>query len=220
MTMGSLRAAAPGLAAGLVRALAATLTVTTRGIDDVAPLWKSGRPLIYVVWHECVLLMPWINAWLRRTRDAPRVTVLTSRSRDGELASSYAGRFGLAVVRGSSSRGGAVALRTLARTLRGGGHVALVPDGPRGPRHRLQPGAIALAALTGAPIVPLAYSVRPARRLASWDEMLVPVPFARCGLVIGSPMEIARESDREIARKDVEQALLEVTAAAERLVRV
>jgi len=218
MTERLLAATAPGLAALVVRLLATTLSLTTRGIEDVSPLWKGGRPLIYVVWHERVLLMPWISAWLRRTQGAPTVTALASHSRDGELASGYARRFGLEVVRGSSSRGGAVAVRTLARTLFGGRHIALVPDGPRGPRHRLQPGAIALAALTGAPIVPLAYGARPARRLSSWDEMLVPAPFARCAIVLGSPLTIDREADREIARKDVERALLDVTAAADRLV--
>jgi lysophospholipid acyltransferase (LPLAT)-like uncharacterized protein len=162
--------------------------------------------------------MPWINTWLRRHHGLRGVTVLTSRSRDGELAEAYARRFGLDVVRGSSSRGGAVALRALAAALRGGHDVALVPDGPRGPRYRLQPGAVALAALTAAPIVPLACGIRPARRLSTWDEMLVPVPFARCAVVFGAPLMIARDSDRAIARKDVEQALVDVTLMADRLV--
>ena len=55
-------------------------------------------------------------------------------------------RFGLAVVRGSSSRGGAQALRALAAAVRAGEDVAVVPDGPRGPRERVQPGVVALAA--------------------------------------------------------------------------
>jgi hypothetical protein len=208
----------PALTALVVRTLAATLRVSTRGLHEIAPFWSSGRPVIYVVWHGRLLLMPWISAWLRRNHGARGVTVLTSRSRDGELAGAYVRRFGLEVVRGSSSRGGAVALRALAGALRAGRDVALVPDGPRGPRYRLQPGAVALAALTGAPIVPLACGARPARRLSTWDEMLVPAPFGRCAVVFGAPMTIARESDREIERKDVEQALLDVTAAADRLV--
>ena len=215
---GALAVAVPGLTALAVRMLASTLKMTARGVDDVAPFWASGRPLIYVVWHGRILLMPWINARLRRCHGARRVTVLASRSRDGELAGDYARRFGLGVVSGSSSRGGAAALRALAGALSSGDDVALVPDGPRGPRCRLQPGAVALAALTGAPIVPLAYGARPAHRLSTWDEMLVPVPFGRCALVVGAPMPIARDADRERARTDVERALLEVTAAADRLV--
>jgi lysophospholipid acyltransferase (LPLAT)-like uncharacterized protein len=208
----------PALAALMVRTLGATLRVTTRGIDDVVPFWRRGQPVIYVVWHGRLLLMPWINTWLRRNHGARGVTVLTSHSRDGELASAYVRRFGLDVVRGSSSRGGVVALRALVGALRASHDIALVPDGPRGPRHRLQPGAVALAALTGAPVVPVACGVRPARRLSTWDGMLVPAPFARCGVVFGAPVTIARDSDRDIARKDLEQALVDVTLAADRLV--
>jgi len=206
------------LAAVIVRLLASTLRLSVRGLDEVAPLWTSERPLIYVVWHGRLLLMPWINARLRRTHRARAVTVLTSRSRDGELAGAYARHFGLDVVRGSSSRGGAAGFRALARLLRQGRDVALVPDGPLGPRHHLQPGVIALATLTGVPIVPVAWSARPSRRLASWDAMLVPLPFARCVVIFGAPMTIGSGVERDVARKDVEQSLMDVTGLADRLV--
>src|SRR5882672_3589048 len=88
---------------------------------------------------------PWLNARLRRTHGARAVSVLASRSRDGSLVSGYVSRFGLDVVRGSSSRGGAAALRALVTAVRGGRDVVLVPDGPRGPRGQLGPGVVALA---------------------------------------------------------------------------
>jgi lysophospholipid acyltransferase (LPLAT)-like uncharacterized protein len=127
-------------------------------------------------------------------------------------------RFGLSVVRGSSSRGGTEALRSLAASVRAGEDVAVVPDGPRGPRERLQTGLIVLAAATGAPIVPLAFAARPARRLASWDRFLIPMPFARAAVVFGAAATVPRGADREAARADVERALCEVTAAADRMV--
>lgn len=210
--------AVSGLAALAVRLIASTLRISMCGVDDVVPFWTSGRPVIYVVWHGRMLLMPWVNAWLRRRHGARRVTVLASRSRDGGLAGAYARRFGLRVVRGSTSRGGAMAVRALAGALARGEDIAVVPDGPRGPRHHLQPGAVALAALTGAPIVPLACAARPARRLSTWDEMLVPAPFARCAVVFGTPMAVGRDADREAAREKVERALLDVTAVADQLV--
>jgi lysophospholipid acyltransferase (LPLAT)-like uncharacterized protein len=127
-------------------------------------------------------------------------------------------RFGLPVVRGSSSRGGSDALRALLAAVRGGEDVAVVPDGPRGPRERLQGGVVALAALTGAPVVPLGFAARPARRLASWDRFLVPLPFARAAAVFGKPAVVAREADRESVRADLERVLHEVTESADRLV--
>ena len=131
----------------------------------------------------------------------------------------YARRFGLDVVRGSSSRGGPAALRALAAALRAGEDVAVIPDGPRGPCRQAQPGVVVLAALSGAPIVPLGFAARPARHLASWDEFMIPLPFARAAAVFGAPVVVDRDGDRARALKDVERALEDVTAAAERRVQ-
>ena len=212
-----LAALAPPVAAAAVRLLGATLSLRLAGIDAVAPRWRAGAPVIYAVWHGRILMMPWLNARLRRTHGARAATVLASRSGDGELIARYCRRFGLEVVRGSSSSGGAAAVRRLVDVLAGGDDVVVVPDGPRGPRRQLQPGVVALAALTGAPIVPLALGARPARRLSSWDEFVIPLPFARCAAVFGAPIAVARDADRERAAKDVVRSLDEVTEAADRL---
>jgi hypothetical protein len=216
--MSALARLAPPLAAVAVRALGATLRLQEEGVDRLAPCWAVGQPLIYAVWHGRILMIPWLTARLRRTRGARAVRVLASRSRDGEMVARWVTRFGLSVVRGSSSRSGAEALRALAASVRAGEDVAVVPDGPRGPRECLQAGLVVLAALTGAPIVPLAFAAHPARRLASWDRFLIPMPFARAAVVFGPLATVARDGDREQARAEVERALREVTAAADRLV--
>ena len=208
----------PPVAATLVRLLGATLRLRVEGVDALVPHWTAARPLIYCVWHGRILMVPWLNARLRRTHGARAVSVMTSRSRDGGLVGGYVRRFGLDVVRGSSSRGGVTALRALVTAVRAGRDVALVPDGPRGPRGRLGPGVVALAALTGAPVVPLGFAARPAWHLATWDEFQIPSPFARAALVFGAATSIPRDADRERARKEIERSLDEVTAAAERLV--
>src|SRR6266571_3672853 len=86
-----------------------------------------------------------------------------------------------------------------------------------GPRGQLQPGVVTLAALTGAPIVPLAVAARPALRLRSWDAFMIPWPFARCAVVFGPPLPVARDAEHERAMKDLAQHLDDATAAAERL---
>jgi len=208
----------PAVAGAAVSVLGMTLSVRVVGMDPLRPLWQAGHPLIYGVWHARILMVPWLNARLRQGEAVRRVTVLASRSRDGQLMADFAGRFGLAVVRGSSSRGGLEALRELVRALRGGDDVAMVPDGPRGPARRLQGGIVALAAATGAPIVPLGVAASPARRLGSWDRFMVPMPFARCGVAFGGLVEVKRHDDREDARARVERALTEATTAADALV--
>jgi len=209
---------APPAAALAVRALGVTLRVTETGVEALRPHWAQDQPLIYAVWHGRILMIPWLTARLRRTRGARAVRVLASRSRDGELVARWVTRFGLSVVRGSSSRGGAEALRSLAASVRAGQDVAVVPDGPLGPPERVQAGIVVLAAATGAPIVPLAFAARPARRLASWDRFQVPLPFARAAVVFGAAATVSRDVDRETARVHVERALHDVTELADRLV--
>jgi lysophospholipid acyltransferase (LPLAT)-like uncharacterized protein len=169
----------------------------------VAPLWQAGAPAIYATWHGRILLLPYLYGWRR-------ACVLASRSRDGEIVARFVARFGLVPVRGSSSRGGAEALRLLMRALGRGQDVVVVPDGPRGPREMAKVGVIALARLSGAPIVPVAIGVSAEWRLQSWDEFRIPKPFARCVLRFGDPIRIPGDADRstqEAARKEVETAL-------------
>jgi lysophospholipid acyltransferase (LPLAT)-like uncharacterized protein len=195
-------AAGPALGAIALRVLAATLHVR-REEATIAPLWAARAPLIYAVWHGRLLLLPYLYGH-RGAR------TLTSRSRDGELVANWIRRFGLDPVRGSSSRGGGEALRVLTRALRSGHEVVVVPDGPRGPREVLKPGVIALARLSGAPIVPVAVGASREWRLRSWDEFRIPRLFARCVVRFGEPIHVsrgARRTGEEAARKEVEAAL-------------
>ena len=195
-------AAGPALGAIALRVLAGTLRVR-REEAAVAPLWAARAPLIYAMWHGRLLLLPYLYGH----RGAH---VLTSRSRDGELVARWIRHFGLDPVRGSSTRGGADAVRLLARAIQAGREVVVVPDGPRGPREVLKPGVIALARLSGAPIVPTAVGASREWRLRSWDEFRIPRPFARCVVRFGEPIRVSRAADRageEAARKEVEAAL-------------
>ena len=199
-------AVGPALGATALRALALTLHVR-REEAAVMPCWTARAPVIYAVWHGRILLLPLFYG--RRGSHA-----LASRSRDGELVARWISRFGLVPVRGSSTRGGGEALRQLARVLRQGGEVVVVPDGPTGPREVLKAGVIALARLSGAPIVPTAVGASREWRLRSWDEFRIPKPFARCVIRFGEPIRVPADGDRaalEAARKDVESALRSLT---------
>ena len=79
----------PPLAAAAVRALGITLRITDQGAEALEPLWAERRPLIYAVWHGRILMVPWLNVRLRRTRGARLARVLASRSRDGELVARW-----------------------------------------------------------------------------------------------------------------------------------
>src|SRR5262249_14865455 len=114
---------------------------------------------------------------------------------------------------------GVEAVRKMVRVLQRS-HVAITPDGPRGPRRRLQPGVISLSSMTGIPIVPNGFAYSAAWRLRTWDRLALPKPCSEVIHVSGDPIHIPSELDKEqleMYRQRVENAMVEVTEAAEHL---
>jgi lysophospholipid acyltransferase (LPLAT)-like uncharacterized protein len=203
---------------GALRGVGATLRRQEVNRPAIDALWAAGGPLVYAVWHGRMLLLPY---WYGRVR---RPYALASRSRDGEVVRRFVEGFGVRVVRGSSSRGGAIALRVLARLLRRErAEVVLVPDGPRGPREVAQPGAVLLAKLSGAPVIPVGVGFWPRTVLGTWDAFVLPHPFARAAVVWGEPIRVRPDADEgalDAARAHLERALRAATAEADRVAGV
>jgi lysophospholipid acyltransferase (LPLAT)-like uncharacterized protein len=172
---------------------------------------RPGGPIIAAFWHGH-MLVPMIVFRNRRLR------VLVSRSRDGERVARVAAHFGLGAVRGSSSRGGAMAIKELLELAGGRStHLGVTPDGPRGPRHQVAPGIVYLASKTGFPIWPVVvgidrYWVLPSK----WDEFLLPRPFARAVVRAGEftwvPNSISPE-EAEAYRAHLEYEMQALTRA-------
>ena len=111
-------------------------------------------------------------------------------------------------------------MRSMIRTLNKGGHIGITPDGPRGPRMRAGSGVIALAKLSGAPILPISYSSSRCKIFRSWDRFLLPLPFAKGFFIWGDPIEIsgsASKLETENARIRLEEQLTELTISADKL---
>ena len=170
---------------------------------------RAGAQVIAVFWHDTILLAPLMVTRLRWPRT---VTVMLSWHRDAEIAAQAMHRLGIRAVRGSSTRGRLGALRGLLAARARGEDIAIVPDGPRGPRHRAKDGAVQLARATGLPILVVGAAVSPARRLGSWDRLQVPRPFARVALVLSTALVLP--SDKAAAVATLEAALARATAEA------
>jgi len=141
----------PPLGHVAIRALGWTLRVRTLHVDRIKVFWEAGRPVIIAFWHCRQIMMPLCYG-------GSRLSILISEHRDGELIHRIVRRFGFDTVRGSTTRGGARALRQMMRLGRSGADLAVTPDGPRGPRCVAQPGVVELAKLTGLPIIPLTFA--------------------------------------------------------------
>ena len=192
----------------LLRVLVSGLGGTLRWrVEDPSGLLKDtpARSCIFVFWHNRIFLMPYLFRKHWHTRQRDRVAVMVSASRDGEFLTGVLEKFRLICVRGSSSRRGTEALREMADLVELGYDAGITPDGPRGPRYQCQHGAISLAQLTQAPIIPVSWDVSWKITIKSWDGFMVPLPFGRAALRIGAPIEVAPGlGDEEFERKRME----------------
>lgn len=202
----------PPVGYAYLRLLRATMRISRRNEEALAEARRDPGRYILAFWHSRFALMPF--AYPDR-----RLVVLSSRHRDSQALAKILHRFGLESAWGSSTRGGAAGLHAVVRKAREGYDVGLTPDGPRGPRRRVQPGVVALARLAGLPVIPVTFSASPARRLRSWDRTLVPRFFARGLFVYGDPIRIPRaagEDEQERWRRSIEEELDRITDAADR----
>ncbi len=192
------------------RALAATLRVRWEDRAGLATGTLQG-PVIFCLWHNRLALSMFIwRTYVRRHHGCNGLAALISASKDGALLAATLEQFGIQPVRGSSSRRGAQALVELTSSLERGLHAAITPDGPRGPRYQVQPGVAALAQLTGVSIVPAAYHASRKIVFRSWDRFQLPLPFARCEIILDAPLTLSREAteeQREEFRRQLEERL-------------
>jgi lysophospholipid acyltransferase (LPLAT)-like uncharacterized protein len=176
---------------------------------------KDFGQAIYCVWHNRLALCLKIYFAFNRLRRSTRELVgLISASKDGALLSQIFKNFGIQPVRGSSSRRGAQALRELTTWTKRGYDISLTPDGPRGPRYVVADGVIALAQLTGLPVVPVSYHLKWKIQVKSWDGFQIPLPFTRCEVTVGRLMFVPSEAsdvEREKLRLDLQSELRAIT---------
>ena len=152
--------------------------------------------------------------------DKAHTSILVSNSIDGEVVARAVEKWGFKVVRGSSGKKGAVesTMQMLSR-LKEGECVGIMVDGPNGPLHKVKNGAIKLAQMSGAPIVP-AHWYSPQKTfisLPSWDKMKT--PFGDCKIInlYGTPVYVKQDaSDEELssAKENIRTQLLELEAKA------
>lgn len=202
--------AASATAVGLCKLLMATCRKVYLGEERCRLNYVPGPddPTRYVmcVWHDS-LLVPTFAA----PRPVRCVTCcLVSQHQDGSYLANAMALLGYSTVRGSSRRGGARAVRQLIDDTQGR-HIVITPDGPGGPRRQLKAGAVFVASQLGRKIVPSAYAATRAWRWkGSWTDMLIPKPFSTVYVVLGTPIDVPAEINREqidLISQRVQQAM-------------
>ena len=215
------------LMAGYLRLVYATLRWTREGQEHAQAVWAESlrlkRGAILAFWHSRVPVAP--TTWPQGP-DKPEIRVLISQSRDGEFIARTVAKLGFPAIRGSSikktdttkNKGGEQAFRDMVKWVRDGGAMAITPDGPRGPVEDMQKGALALARMTGVPVLFVGVAMQPCIRLGTWDRTIIPLPFARAAMVWDDPAVMGRADDPDALVDAWAARLSAVTRRAEVLV--
>ncbi len=203
------------MAAAAVYGVSKLLMATWRCNATHVPFSNYTGPIIFCVWHNRLALsMVAYSRFAKNIWPSNGLAAMISASKDGGLLTSVLNKFGVQAVRGSSSRRGRQALLESTTWLEKGCHIAITPDGPRGPCYQVQDGVLALAQVTGAPIVPASARIHAKFHLRSWDRLQVPLPFAKCDIHFGKPISVPRDvsgEEKEKIRRQLHDALMEFT---------
>ncbi|BCD68582.1 Kdo2-lipid IVA 3' secondary acyltransferase [Nitratiruptor sp. YY09-18] len=163
------------------------------------------EPCIIAFWHGELLMHPFLYQKLRPNH---KIAAMISEHFDGELIARTIAYFGFDAIRGSSRKGGAKALIAAFRKIKEGYDIAITPDGPRGPRHSVAPGIVALAKKSNAPIVIFHYEASKCWQLKSWDRFIIPKPFSKITFFVKKPFKINSFDDNK-AKAFIQEKMLQ-----------
>ncbi len=157
-------------------ALCKTLRVSYKNKKVVDDLRKQKQSYVLAFWHGTMLL-----PWFLHRNDG--FAALTSKSKDGDLLAKQLEHWKYKVVRGSSSKGGDVALGIMVDHAKNGYSIAITPDGPRGPERKFKAGAVITAKKSGVPVVLMGIGIKSKKKLKSWDKFQIPNPFTNVKVI-------------------------------------
>lgn len=150
---------------------------------------KGGLRYTFSMWHDQIVMA----VFSQRTWN---LAGLISQHRDGGYLADSVRLAGIQPVRGSTSRGGMEAVREILSLP--DLHLAMTPDGPRGPRRQMKDGILYIASRSERPLVPAGMAAGNAWQIrGSWTDLTIPKPFSTAILIAGTPVVVPRDLDRD-----------------------
>ncbi len=172
----------------------------------------KNAALIYALWHSQLAFMLYAHREMG-------MSVLVSKSADGEYVSRILRKFGYNTVRGSTSRGALQSLMQLIERAAAGFPVAITPDGPKGPKGKVQQGVIYVAQKTGMKILPAGLYLSNKITFNSWDNFELPLPFGKAVIVYGEQIAVSETDSIADKAAELEYALNSAAREARELLR-
>lgn len=181
-----------GAVYAVIRTLGPTLRYEVLGWQHAERVVAQKRRCIFSFWHRVMVPI----AWWARNRG---IVVMNTTAFDGQWTRKVIEWLGFGTAQGSSSRGGLRGLVVMAKYLEQGRDCAFTIDGPRGPRYVAKPGPVMLARKTGCPIVVFHVGVDRGKTFKkTWDQFLLPAPFARAVALFAPPIEVPTDANAEL----------------------
>jgi len=199
----------------LVNILCWSLKIELKNKESIEKLKKENKNFIVAFWHGTMLL-PW---YLHRNE---QVAALISKSKDGDLLAKLLRTWNYQVIRGSSSKGGDVALNIMIDYARNKNSIAITPDGPRGPEKKLKAGVVITAKKSGLPVVLMGVGYKNKNLLKNWDKFQIPAFFSRANVVYSEPVYVDANLDYDSTSRMInfcEERMNDIQAEAERFER-
>lgn len=168
----------------IVRLLIATLRI--RFTLPTEPL-SDSKSYIFAFWHGELLLM---SFFYRHLLPHTPASVIISHHSDGDLIARFNSYYNIGALRGSTRKGAVKVLAQSLSWLKNGKNLAITPDGPKGPRHSVADGIVALSQKCNTDIVPLQFKATQFWQLNSWDKFIIPKPFSEVELVAKTPFSL------------------------------
>ncbi len=174
--------------------------------DGIENLDEQRKNYVMAFWHGSMLPIFFFHRYPKNS-----VSVLVSKSNDGDRIAALLKKWGYESVRGSSHRGGKEAREEMMEVVQQGHSLYITPDGPTGPRHEMKIGAIRLAQKTGVPLILAGVIIEKKKMLRSWDKFEIPLPFSKVKIQYSEPIHISSTATEEEMNKkllDIQQQLL------------
>lgn len=158
--------------------------------EEYLNLVLNKKATFVITWHGRIFIAPMIvKTLLKRINYREQPCVLSSKHRDGQLASKTMKIFNFQEIFGSTinkkklyqaeASGAVKSIRIIMKKIKGGSTIHLAPDGPRGPLRKINSEINAIASKNSTPIFPVAISYSFKKQLKSWDEFQIPLPFGK-----------------------------------------
>jgi len=168
------------------------------------PIINDEEAHLIAFWHGDLLMQPFNY---KKLKPKSKVSGMVSEHKDGEALTRTVEYLGIHAIRGSSSRSAAKVLMRAIKEIKSGDDIAITPDGPRGPRHSVADGIVAISKKTNAKI--LVFNCKPTKywQFNSWDKFILPKPFGTLEYFIQEPLDIS-ELDMQEAKELLKEKML------------